>query len=54
MTPAFHLSIPVIPAKAGTQIEPRGWWVGNPLSPSNPRLSHAIWVPASAGMTGSL
>ena len=43
---------PLIPANAGTQIARSKRSVGEALSLSRPFLSHSIWVPAFAGMSG--
>jgi hypothetical protein len=46
------MNLPLLPANAGTQIEKRNCLPGWALSSSNARTSHAIWIPAFAGMNG--
>jgi len=47
-------SLPLIPAKAGTQIGKRRGRAGKALRSSSQNLSHSIWVPAFAGMNGGM
>ena len=44
---------PLIPAKAGTQMDGFSGGFEEFSDPSNPHRRYSIWVPAFAGMSGS-
>ena len=44
------IPLPLIPAKAGIQIQPQTCWLD--AAPEEPTSEFAIWIPAFAGMSG--